>query len=143
MYRYAWVVVGHDGSVTQQWNEDGSKNQIDINNVKEFHLMASPDARKQGIQNFSLFLTKDQRLIYRVRRHLDSTSSPSGWNQPKEDLGSVIHLVGYEEDHHSSHFSAYCLLMPDGRVEWSHDYNHITRHERNLDLEPLRFYERE
>lgn len=138
MYRYAWVVVGHDGSVTQKWNEDGSANKIDVNNVKEFHLMASPEAKARGIRNFSLFLTKDQRLIYKIRRHVDQSSSAI-----KEDVNSVIHVVGYEEDHHSSHFSAYCLLMPDGRIEWSHDYNHITRHERNLDVDPLRLYERD
>jgi len=136
--RYTWISILRDGSIVQKYNEDGSTNKIDRENTKEFHLIASPEAYELGYRNFSLFLTKDQRLIYRIRRHADTSGG-----QLVEDLSSIVHIVGYEEDRHNEYFSAYCMLLPGGRVEWSHDLNHITRHERNLDVEPLKFYESE
>ena len=104
----------------------------------EFHLLPTPEGIARGLKPFSLFLKKDQRLIYKKRRHADATNA----GPAVEDLGSLIYLVGYEEDHDYAHFATYAMLLPDGRIEWSSDYNHITEHERNLDAHPPRFYER-
>lgn len=124
--------------MTQRWNEDGTENQPPAE-CAEFHLLPTKEAFALGMRPFSLFLKKGQRLIYRKRRHADNVGAGPAVID-RVDL--VTHLVGFEEDHDYAHFSCYAQLLPDGRVEWSSDYNHITEHERNLDAEPARVYER-
>lgn len=123
----------------QKYNRDGTVNIPKYNNVEEFHLMPLDEAKVQGYKPFSLFLTKNQRLIYKRRRHFDSGMTPS--SELIEDLDSSIHIIGFEEEIQGVYFSSYCALLPGGRIEWSHDFNHITMYERNLDIEPLKFYE--
>ena len=137
MYRYSWYAVQRDGSIIQRWNEDQTENIPDANNTVEFHLLPSPEYIQKGGKTFSLFLKKEQRLIFRKRRHMDSSAG----GDPIEDKESVVYIVGYEEDHEFTHFSSYCALLPDGRIEFSSEYNHITRYERNLDMFPLKIYE--
>ncbi len=136
MYRFSWYTVNRDGSTTQRWNEDQSENTPDPYNTAEIHFLPSPEALANGIKVFSLFLKKNQKLIFKKRRHVDSVAG----NQ-KEDTSSVVYIVGFEEEMDNAYFSSYCALLPDGRVEYSSDFNHITLHERNLDVEPLKLYE--
>lgn len=136
MNRFSWYTVNRDGTQTQRYNPDFTENTPDAYNTAEIHFLPSPDALKKGIKTFSLFLKKNQKLIYKKRRHIDS----SGGTQT-EDIESVVYIVGYEEEFENGYFSSYCALLPDGRVEFSSDFNHITCHERNLDVEPLKLYE--
>jgi hypothetical protein len=138
MNRYSWIAINRDGSVIQRWNSDGTQNLPKYNETAEFHLLPSPEGLAKGLKPFSLFLTKDQRLIFKLRTHHDATNANT---TPTFDQSSVVYIVGYEEDQNNAYFSSYCALLPDGRVEWSHDLNHITMHERNLDVHPLKFYE--
>jgi hypothetical protein len=86
---------------------------------------------------FALFLKPGQRLVFRKRRHIDAL--PSG--DLIEDRESVIYVVGIEDDRDHAYLAMYAFLLPDGRVEWSSTFNHITVYERNLDEHPRRFYE--
>lgn len=122
----------------ERWKPDGTENVPDPYNTVEFHMLPTQEGYEHGLRTFSLFLTKDQRLIYKKRRHMDSSSQST---VVTEDLGSLVYIVGYEEDHDVAHFSAYAFLLPDGRIEWCHNYNHNTIHERNLDVHPPLFYE--
>lgn len=135
MNRYAWVAIQHDGTMVQRWNADGTENAPSKSNTKEFHLLPAPDALP-CLRPFSLFLKPEQLLIFNKRRHVDGGSGGQ-----VEDLSSVVYVVGYEEDLGFAHFASYAALLPDGRVEWSSSLNHITRHERNLEVHPLQFYE--
>lgn len=136
MYRYTWVAIDRDGRLTQRWNDDGTEN-VPPPYPREFHLLPSPEGVARGLRPFSLFLRPEQRLIYRKRRHLDSV----GGGPLVEDRESIIHIVGFEEDAHCAYFACYAFLLPDGRIEWAHDLNHVTIYERNLDTDPPRFYE--
>lgn len=127
--RYSWVAIQRDGNVLQRWNEDGTENIPDPYQTCEFHLLPAPEFPQ--LRPFSLFLGKDQRLIYKKRRHMDSGGG--------ED--STVFVVGYEEDHGFAHFSAYVFLLPDGRAEWCSHFNHNTVFERNLEEHPPLFYE--
>lgn len=136
MYRYTWVAILPDGRVEQRWNSDGSEN-IPPAYPKEFHLLPEPGAYDRGLRPFSLFLKEGQRLIFRKRRHIDSV----GGGPLRENTESVVYVVGYEEDLDYAHFGTYAFLLPDGRVEWSSSFNHPTIFERNIDVDPPRFYE--
>ena len=137
MYRYSWIAIDPAGNKRERWNEDGTENMPDPDNTVEFHLLPHPDHMAAiGLKPFSLFLKPGQRLIYRKRRHVDATAAGN-----IEDTESVCYIVGYEENVGTGYFASYCALLPDGRIEWSSNFNHITRHERNLDAHPLRFYE--
>lgn len=137
MNRFSWIAINRDGTSIQRWNSDGSQNLPKYNETAEFHLLPSPEALERGFKPFSLFLTKDQRLIFKIRKHYDAVNNA----EPTLDQSSVIYIVGLEEDHNDTYFSSYCALLPDGRIEWSHDFNNITMYERNLDVHPLKFYE--
>lgn len=136
MNRYTWVAINKDDSMTQRWNEDGSENVPDPHNTKEFHLLPTKESYERGLRPFSLFLTKNQKLIYRKRRHVDTSTGFQA-----EDYGSVIHLVGFEETIESAYFSSFAMLLPDGRVEWTYNYNHLTVHDRSLEEHPPKAHE--
>lgn len=137
MNRYTWICVYRDDSVVQRWNEDGSENTPDPHQVKEFHLLPTEEGYARGLRTFSLFLTRNQKLIYRKRRHIDTT--PNGGQV--EDTESVIYIVGFEEHLDSAYFSSFAFLLPDGRVEWTYNFNQITVHDRCLDVYPLQLHE--
>lgn len=137
MYRYTWVAVYRDDTVQQRWNEDGSENVPDAHNIKEFHLLPTEDAYAAGLRPFSLFLTKNQKLVYRKRRHVDTNTV----GQQHEDFGSVIYVVGFEEQLESAYFSSFAMLLPDGRIEWTYNFNHDTVYDRALEVYPRRLHE--
>lgn len=137
MNRYTWVAIQKDDSVIQRWNEDGTENVPDPHNTKEFHLLPTEEGYQKGLRSFSLFLTKNQKLIYRKRRHLDSHD----FGDPVENKATVIYVVGFEENLESAYFSSFAMLLPDGRIEWTYNFNHPTVHDRSLDDHPAKFYE--
>lgn len=136
MHRYTWVATYADGKQAQRWNEDGTENVPDPNQLRAFHML--PTEKGRNLRPFSLFLKDGQRLIYKKRRHMDA-SNPGV--PAVEDHESVVYIIGWEEDLDYAHFSSYTMLLPDGRIECSSNYNHITLHERNVDEHPLTFYE--
>lgn len=137
MKRYTWIAVYRDDKIIQRWNEDGSENVPDPYNLKEFHLLPVEEAYAQGIRPFSLFLNKNQKLIYRKRRHIDTNSAGNN----SEDLGSVVYIVGFEETIGSTYFSSFAMILPDGRVEWTYNFNHDTVHDRCLETNPPKIHE--
>lgn len=132
---YIWYAVHKDGSLHQRWNPDGTEN-IPPRECKEFHLLPNTVSVMEGLQPISLFLTKDQFLIYKKRRHMDQLTDDG----PMENAGT-IYILGKEEEQNGGYFSSYCFVLPGGRVEVASDFNHITWMERNLDEIPLHFYE--
>lgn len=135
MNRYTWVAIQKDDSITQRWNEDGSENVPDPHNTKEFHLLPTKEGKELGIKPFSLFLTKNQKLIYRKRRHVDAGPTGAAGQE------AVVFVVGFEESIESAYFSSFAMLLPDGRIEWTYNFNQITVHDRCLTSHPLKFYE--
>lgn len=118
-----------------RWTEtpDGpTENMPHPEMTAEFHMLPL----QEGLEPFSLFLKPGQRLIYRKRRHMDAANGGIS-----EDTGSVVYVVGWEEDLDFAHFSAYAMLLPDGRVEMGSNFNHITVHDRNLEEHPPQLHE--
>lgn len=137
MNRYTWIAIYKDENVIQRWNEDGSENVPDPYNVKEFHLLPTEEGSKQGLKTFSLFLTKNQKLIYRKRRHIDSDNGINFIERTE----SVVYVLGFEESIESAYFSSFAMLMPDGRIEWTYNFNQATVYDRSLDAYPPQIYE--
>lgn len=139
MYRYTWVAIQRDGSTVERWNEDGTENRPDPYNTAEFHMMPIPDIAPH-LRPVSLFLGKTQKLIYVKRRHMESSPSMTNLH---EDPGSVVFVIGVEDERpNGEYFSMFWYLLPDGRMEISHDFNQPTIYDRNLHKDPPRFYER-
>lgn len=137
MNRYTWVARYRDDSVLQRWNEDGTENVPDPYNVKEFHMLPTEEGHLAGLRPFSLFLNKNQKLIYRKRRHIDTSIS----GDSTEDRNSVVYVLGFEETIGTAYFSSFAMLLPSGRIEWTYNFNQDTVYDRCLNAHPPQLHE--
>jgi hypothetical protein len=126
-----------DDKMIQRWNEDGSENVPEPYNLKEFHLLPTEEGYNYGLRPFSLFLTRSQKLIYRKRRHVDT----GAFGETREDTESVVYVLGFEESIETAHFSSFAMLLPDGRIEWTYNFNHDTVYDRCLQTNPPKIHE--
>lgn len=140
---YSWLAVYADGSTQERW-EDGVE-QKPRPDAREFHLLPAPDMMRLGARPYSLFLRRNEELIYRKRAHADAVSFNGGAPIPIGVGLDGILVLGVRaarlDPEDMLPPAVYFLVLPDGRVEISTDPDHITRYERHKTDFPPRFYE--
>lgn len=105
MEGYQWLAVYQDGSVLQQFGEDGSQNgygAINREKLSEFHMIDS----STGKAVFSMTLEPGQRLIYRKRVSM-SEGGPPNW---------VIYLVGWQQTVSGKNVQSLNWIFPNGQI---------------------------
>jgi hypothetical protein len=133
---FSWMAVYRDGTTLERF-VDGAEQTPDYDRVAEFHLLPAPNKMRDGARPYSLFLRRNERLIFFRRVHGDTalfangSIVPYGRGDPYFVLGIGIHEF----------VLMYVFVLPEGRVEMSTDHDHVTRYERNGWAHPLRFYE--
>lgn len=146
--RYDWHAVYSDGVVVTRWNHDTSENKpepvLPIEGVEgyfrtlvAFHLIPNEPVL-QPVSVHMPLLGEGWRFLYRKRKHVTA-----GGNGQEED---VLYIVGFEitqidAAEYTEPYGVFVFLLPDGRIELSTHFNHVTRYERNVDVHPLTAYE--
>jgi hypothetical protein len=140
---FSWLAVYPNGSTQERW-VDGVE-QKPRPEAREFHLLPNPEAMAHGARPYSIFLRRNEELVYFKRAHADGVSFNGG---PPIMIGAGLDgaivlgvRAGRDDPEDRLPPVVYFLVLPDGRVEISTDREHVTRYERHETDHPLRFYE--
>lgn len=137
MFRYNWHCITDGGDVVCRWDADGAENVPDPWRTRQFHLFPTND---RSLPVVSIFVPKGARFRYVKRKHIDYGTGSSGEFVLQGGDRDVIYVYGWEHPDEPT-MACYTFLLPDGRIEQSNDWAHVTRYERNLDAHPLSPYE--
>lgn len=99
-----WQVVYEDGSIVNQYNDDGTENKyFDIYNNKIVYFKILKNSKVI----FVLHLDRNKRLIYRRRVALNI-------NTGEEE---VVYIVGFQENKNGVNVQSIAFIFEDGHIE--------------------------
>lgn len=117
--KYSWVAVYSDGTVLEQFNDDGTENKYPaIDRSKLAHFLFVD--RDTGIPHVAIYLRKGQQLICRRRTRLHFGSSvllDNATGEIKARWEEAFWIAGWHENRNGVNVQCVIILFDDGRIE--------------------------